>query len=75
MPIIKVNHLTKKYKTYKKGQGIAGSIKSLFSRNYEEISAVNDISFTIEPGELVGFIGPNGAGKTAREARSICPFP
>lgn len=64
MPIIKVNHLTKKYKTYKKGQGVAGSIKSLFSRKYEEISAVNDISFTIEPGELVGFIGPNGAGKT-----------
>ena len=41
-----------------------GSIKSLISRKYEKVKAVDEISFQIEEGELVGFIGPNGAGKT-----------
>ena len=41
-----------------------GSIKSLFKRKYEDVKAVDNISFEIDEGELVGFIGPNGAGKT-----------
>ena len=41
-----------------------GSVRSFFHRQYKEVPAVNDISFTINEGELVGFIGPNGAGKT-----------
>ena len=41
-----------------------GSFKALFKRTYTEVKAAHDISFTLEPGELVGFIGPNGAGKT-----------
>ncbi len=62
--IISVNHLKKHYKVYKKQPGLMGSIKALFSRQYETIKAVDDVSFDIEQGELIGFIGPNGAGKT-----------
>lgn len=62
--VISVSHLSKFYESFKKEPGILGSLKSLVSRKYEKIHAVNDISFEIEEGELVGFIGPNGAGKT-----------
>ena len=62
--IISVSNLKKFFKVYKKEPGLTGSIKSLFHRKYEEVKAVDDISFEIEEGELVGFIGPNGAGKT-----------
>src|SRR5450432_330829 len=64
MPVIEVNHLTKAFRTYKKRPGFAGAVKGLFHRQYEQTLAVNDVSFKIEPGELVGFLGPNGAGKT-----------
>jgi ABC-type uncharacterized transport system, ATPase component len=64
MPVIEVNGLTKSFRTYKKQPGLRGAIKGLFRRTYEQTIAVNDVSFTIEPGELVGFLGPNGAGKT-----------
>lgn len=63
-PIISVSNLSKIYKVHKKEPGFTGSLKSLFSRKYETVEAVKDISFDINPGELVGFIGPNGAGKT-----------
>ena len=64
MSAIQVKNLKKYYKVHKKEPGIGGSIKSLFKRKYEEVKAVDNISFKIEEGELVGFIGPNGAGKT-----------
>jgi ABC-2 type transport system ATP-binding protein len=64
MPAIEVNGLTKSFRTYKKQPGFSGAVKGLFRRRYEQTVAVNDVHFTIEPGELVGFLGPNGAGKT-----------
>ncbi|HEY1790416.1 MAG TPA: ATP-binding cassette domain-containing protein [Verrucomicrobiae bacterium] len=64
MPVIEVNGLTKAFRTYKKLPGFAGAVKGLFRRQYEQTVAVNEVSFKIEPGELVGFLGPNGAGKT-----------
>ncbi|MEK7078885.1 MAG: ATP-binding cassette domain-containing protein [Patescibacteria group bacterium] len=64
MSIINVEKLTKTFRINKKEQGLIGALKSVFVRKYDDFSAVSDISFSIEEGELVGFIGPNGAGKT-----------
>jgi ABC-2 type transport system ATP-binding protein len=64
MPAIEVSHLTKSFRTYKKQPGFGGAVKGLIRRKYEQTEAVKDVSFKIEPGELVGFLGPNGAGKT-----------
>ena len=64
MPAIEVNGLTKAFQTYKKLPGFTGAIRGLFHREYEQTLAVKDVSFKVEPGELVGFLGPNGAGKT-----------
>lgn len=56
--------LSKAYRTYKKAPGLMGAVKGLFHREYEELFAARDVSFSIEEGEFVGFLGPNGAGKT-----------
>lgn len=63
-PVIEVKGLTKAFRTYKKQPGFGGAVKGLFHRKYEQTTAVKEVSFNIEPGELVGFLGPNGAGKT-----------
>src|SRR3974390_1267103 len=63
-PAIEVTGLTKAFRTYKKQPGFSGALKGLFRRTYEQTIAVKDVSFAIQPGELVGFLGPNGAGKT-----------
>jgi ABC-2 type transport system ATP-binding protein len=64
MPALEVSGLTKTFRTYKKQPGFRGAIRGLFQREYETVAAVCEVSFQIEPGELVGFLGPNGAGKT-----------
>lgn len=63
-PVIKVNNLKKYFKVYRKEPGLWGSIKSLWDRQYEVVKAVDNVSFEIEQGEIIGFIGQNGAGKT-----------
>lgn len=62
--MIKVCNLTKKFKTNKKYPGFKGAIKSLFSTEYTVTSAVDNMNFEIEEGEVVGYIGSNGAGKS-----------
>jgi len=64
VPMIEVQHLTRVFRTYKKQPGFWGGVRGLIRRDFEEIAAANDISFTIGEGEFVGFLGPNGAGKT-----------
>src|SRR6202451_2983159 len=56
--------LSKTYRSYRKKEGLAGALKGLFVRQYDEVSAAKNVSFRIEEGEFVGFLGPNGAGKT-----------
>jgi ABC-2 type transport system ATP-binding protein len=64
MSEIEVRNLSKSYIYYRKQPGLLGSFKSLFHREKLFAEAVQDISFSIGEGELVGFLGPNGAGKT-----------
>jgi ABC-2 type transport system ATP-binding protein len=63
-PQILVRNLSKTYRVPERQAGLAASLKSLARRSYRDVPAVQDISFTVQPGEVVGFIGPNGAGKT-----------
>ncbi len=62
--IIAVNNLSKIYPVAIKKPGLKGTLTHFFRRTYREIKAVQDISFQIQPGEVVGFLGANGAGKT-----------
>jgi ABC-2 type transport system ATP-binding protein len=62
--MIDVQGLSKTFRVAQKEPGLSGAIKGLFTRQYRDVHAVRDISFSIKEGELVGFLGPNGAGKT-----------
>ncbi|MFM7129981.1 MAG: ABC transporter, partial [bacterium] len=61
-PIIEVSQIAKTYRVFRKKEGLKGAIQGLYKREYKTVEAVNDISFSIEPGEFVAFLGPNGAG-------------
>src|SRR6202008_4261933 len=63
-PLIYVHDLCKNFRTFRRREGVWGSIQNLFVRDYRTVAAVDRVGFSIERGEMVGYIGPNGAGKS-----------
>ena len=63
-PAIRVAELQKTFRVPVREAGLGAAVRSLFRREHRDVRAVDGVSFTIEPGEVVGFLGPNGAGKT-----------
>lgn len=64
LPAILAEDLTKIYTSHRRDPGVAGALRSLFTREKQEVLAADRINVRVERGELVGFLGPNGAGKT-----------
>ena len=62
--MIEMKGISKTYRVRKREAGLGNAVKALFSREYTKIRALNDMSFTIPDGQIVGYIGPNGAGKS-----------
>ena len=57
-------NLVKEFRTFQRREGLGGAVRDLFARNYSRLKAVDSVTFTLTPGEMVGYIGPNGAGKS-----------
>jgi len=63
-PAITADHLSKSYSVKVRTAGLSGAVRALVRPTYREVRAVDDVSFTLDRGEIVAFLGPNGAGKT-----------
>jgi viologen exporter family transport system ATP-binding protein len=63
-PVIRVEKLVKEFRRPHKQEGRFGAVRTLFTRQFDVVRAVDDVNFAIQHGELVGYIGPNGAGKS-----------
>jgi len=63
-PPVYVRNLSKIFRVHEREEGLGATLRSLFKRTFKSVPAVQDVSFDIGEGEVVGFLGPNGAGKT-----------
>ena len=59
-----MKNVCKDFKVLNRREGLKGSIQDLFSRDYKTVSAVKDVTLTVNRGEIIGYLGPNGAGKS-----------
>jgi ABC-2 type transport system ATP-binding protein len=64
MNVIELKNINKEFKLLNRHEGLKGSIRDLFSRDYKVFKAVNNVTYDIENGEMIGYLGPNGAGKS-----------
>ena len=62
--VVVMKNVSKEFKVLNRHEGLKGSFQDLFSRDYKIVKAVNDVSLTVEKGEIIGYLGPNGAGKS-----------
>src|SRR2546427_12757140 len=62
--IVTAEGLSKTFQVKVRDPGLRGAVRALFRPRYRDVLAVRDVTFRIEPGEIVAFLGPNGAGKT-----------
>ena len=63
--MIEMRNISKSFRVAKRDAGMKQAVRSLFRREYSTVQALNNISFTVGDGEMVGYIGPNGAGKSS----------
>ena len=63
--MIQLENISKTFRVARRDAGLKAAAKALFRKEYTEVKALQDLSFTIEDGEMVGYIGPNGAGKSS----------
>ena len=62
--VVVMKNVSKQFKVLNRHEGLKGSIHDLFSRDYRIVKAVDDVSLTVNKGEIIGYLGPNGAGKS-----------